>query len=625
MSRATERARTDLPRALVSSADVSNDPVEVRTTQVDLTGLMTVLGEHLYSTPIVAVRELVQNAHDSCVRRRIEDKNPAQPTIVVKGDPNARTLSVEDTGAGLTHDEIVAYLATVGAGYTRKLRQETGRDDLIGLFGLGFLSAFVVSERISVFTTSYQEPDRGWHYQSKNGERYTLEAATPRPVGTRVELLLKEKFAKLSDPEVLRTVLGRYGALLPLPVFVDDDSVPLNAESPPWRGDREEHPVRARKARLDFAGRFERRFSPICTFDVEAMEQSDVRGLLWVQDGMTYGTSDNRNLSVFVRGMLLDDDARELLPAWAGFVGGVIESDRLTPTASREDLQRDEHWNLTARALSQSLVTGLESIAKREPEAWRRILLRHNEALLGAALCDDRLFELLADELTVPTSEGDLAVRTVLRRGDKKAYVSLSTRGGFEEMLFRALKVPIAIGTRYAVLPFLQRYCERRGGTVVQLGTQDGNQHVFREAKIDDLARKFLETTLARPGQKLVAARFAPKELPLVLVPDREVELKRRLESDEADKRIATAALGLARLYTKKLDDSVAAHLYVNLDSPAIEKLLAARDRAASSTGAKLLRALAALMTGGGEGAPNVDLSATLDEYTSAVCALLES
>lgn len=604
---------------------MSNDPVEVRTTQVDLSGLMTVLGEHLYSTPIVAVRELVQNAHDSCVRRKIEDGNPAQPTIVVRGDPRARVLSVEDTGAGLTHDEIVAYLATVGAGYTRKLRKETGRDDLIGLFGLGFLSAFVVSERISVITTSYQDPSQGWHYQSKNGERYTLEPAPARPVGTRVELHLKEKFEKLSDPEVLRAVLGRYGALLPLPVFLGDDSVALNAEPPPWRGDPEQHPVRARKERLDFAARFERRFSPICTFDVDGGDKSDVRGLLWVQDGMTYGTSDNRNLSVFVRGMLLDDDARELLPAWAGFVGGVIESDKLTPTASREDLQRDDQWNFTARALSQSLVSGLEGIAKREPEAWRRILLRHNEALLGATLSDDRLFELLADELTVPTSEGDLAVRTVLRRGDKKAYVSLSTRGGFEEMLFRALKVPIAIGTRYAVLPFLQRYCERRGGTVIQLGTQDGNQHVFREAKIDDLARKFLETTLARPGQKLVAARFAPKELPLVLVPDREVELKRRLESDEADKRIATAALGLARLYTKKVDDSVAAHLYVNLDSPAIEKLLAARDRAASSTGAKLLRALAALMTGGGEGAPNVDLSATLDEYTSAVCALLDS
>ena len=578
---------------------------------------MTVLGEHLYSTPIVAIRELVQNAHDSCVRRRIEENAEFAARIVVRGDSRNGILSVEDTGAGLTHDEIVQYLATVGAGYTRKLRETTKSDDLIGLFGLGFLSAFVVSDRISVLTTSYQEPDRGWHYQSKNGERYTLEPAPKRIVGSVVELHLKEKFHSLADPEVLRTLLARYCALLPIAVFAGDDSAAVNAEPPPWR-QTEQHPVRARKARLEFAARFERRFSPICTFDVTDPE---LRGLLWVQDGATFGTSDNRNLSVFVRGMLLDDDARELLPPWAGFVGGVLESQRLTPTASREDLQRDENWTHASRALSDALIKGLESIAKREPESWRRVLLRHNEALLGAAVCDDRLFELLADELTVPTSEGDLAVRTILRRSEQKAYVSLSTRGGFEEMLFRALKVPIAVGTRYAVLPFVERYLERRGGALVQLGTHAGNQQVFREATIDEPTRALLERSLARPGQRLVAARFAPKELPLVLVPDREVELKKRLESDEADKRISTAALGLARLYTKKVDDSVVADLYVNLDSPAITALIAAGD--AGETGAKLLRALAALMSGGGENAASVDLAATLSEYTAAVCSLL--
>jgi len=597
------------------------DPVEVRTTQVDLTGLMTVLGEHLYSTPVVAVRELVQNAHDSCVRRRIEAGEHEGARITVRGDASTGTLSVEDTGAGLTHDEIVAYLATVGAGYTRKLREQTQSDDLIGLFGLGFLSAFVVSERISVVTTSYQEPERGWHYQSKSGERYTLEPATPRPIGTVVQLTLKEKFKQLAEPEVLAGVLGRYCALLHVPVFVGDAAVAVNAEPPPWRKQGEQHPVRARKERYDFAGRFERRFSPICTFDLAG---SEARGLLWVQDGATFGTSDNRNLSVFVRGMLLDDEARELLPAWAGFVGGVIESDRLTPTASREDLQRDEHWAATGRAISDALIHGLEGVARKEPEAWRRVLLRHNEALLGAALCDIRLFELLADDLTVPTSEGDLPARTILKRGERKAYVSLSARGGFEEMLFRALKVPIAVGTRYAVVPFLERYTERRGGTVVQLGTHAGNQQVFREATLDEDARTFLESTLAKKGQRLVAARFLPVDLPLVLVPDREVELKRRLESDEADKRIATAALGLARLYTKKVDDSVLADLYVNLDSPAIVALLGARDDSArTATGARLLRALAALMSGGGEGVPGIDLAETLAEYSAAVCASL--
>lgn len=601
------------------------DPVEVRTTQVDLSGLMTVLGEHLYSTPVVAVRELVQNAHDSCVRRRIETGAHEGARIVVRGDATAGTLSVEDTGAGLTRDEIVAYLATVGAGYTRKLREQTQSDELIGLFGLGFLSAFVVSEKISVVTTSYQEPDKGWHYQSKSGERYTLEPIAARPVGTIVELTLKEKFKQLADPEVLASVLSRYCALLHVPVFVGDAAVAVNAEPPPWRKQAEQHPVRARKERFEFASRFERRFSPICTFDLAPDEKGgDARGLLWIQDGATFGTSDNRNLSVFVRGMLLDDDARELLPSWAGFASGVIESDRLTPTASREDLQRDEQWSKTSRAITEALIHGLESVARKEPESWRRVLLRHNEGLLGAALCDARLFELLADDLTVPTSEGDLPARTILDRGKRKAYVSLSTRGGFEEMLFRALKVPIAVGTRYAVVPFLERYVERRGGTVVQLGTQAGNQQVFREGTLDADARAFLEQTLAKKGQRLVIARFAPTELPLVLVPDREVELKRRLESDEADKRIATAALGLARLYTKKVDDTVVADLYVNLDSPAIQALLAARDDAArTATGARLLRALAALMSGGGEGVPGIDLAETLSEYTAAVCASL--
>ena len=210
---------------------------------------------------------------------------------------------------------------------------------------------------------------------------------------------------------------------------------------------------------------------------------------------------DNRNLSVFVRGMLVDDDARDLLPDWAGFASGVIESRKLTPTASREDLQRDEHWTHAAQVVKDALIAGLENVARREPESWRRVLSRHNEMLLGAALCDDRLFTLLADELTIPTSEGDLPARVVLKRGDHKAYVTLSRRGGFEEMLFRALKVPIAVGTRYAVLPFLQRWVATRGGTVVQLGTQAGNQQVFRTANLEEDERRFLERSLVVPDQ----------------------------------------------------------------------------------------------------------------------------
>src|SRR5262245_39378950 len=158
--------RVDFGAEVRSHRPSMSEPTEILRTQVDLTGLLRVLGQNLYSTPHVAVRELLQNAHDSCVRRQIEQAEPFDAKIVVSPDPHRRTLTIVDTGAGLTHDEVVKYLATVGAGYTGKLRAEgLGGNTLIGAFGLGFLSAFVVSERVDLYTTSYQEPTLGWHFQ----------------------------------------------------------------------------------------------------------------------------------------------------------------------------------------------------------------------------------------------------------------------------------------------------------------------------------------------------------------------------------------------------------------------------------------------------------------------------
>ena len=132
---------------------------DLQATQVDLAGLMSVLGGHLYSTPAVAVRELVQNAHDSIMRRRIEDPAFDGGRIDVLGDPATGTLTVRDDGAGMTRDEIDLFLATVGVGYTRGLREQS--DSLIGQFGLGFLSAFIIGERTAVRTALLPGARRG--------------------------------------------------------------------------------------------------------------------------------------------------------------------------------------------------------------------------------------------------------------------------------------------------------------------------------------------------------------------------------------------------------------------------------------------------------------------------------
>jgi molecular chaperone HtpG len=593
--------------------------IELQSTQVSLPGLLSVLGEHLYSTPSVVVRELVQNAHDSCLRRRLEAPGSGGAARITTRAA-AGVLTIEDEGAGLTHDEILGYLATVGSSYTRRLRDATGDTTLIGSFGLGFLAAFVVADKVTVHSASYQSPEAAWIYQSHDGQRFSVRPGEPRAVGTSVRLELKDRFRAIASEPALRVLLAHYCALLSVPIFVGADPAPQNAEVP-WRSaPAGESAIARRSRRLAFAARFEREFEPLCTIDVSPTAESDVRGLLWIQSGGSYGTSDHRNVSVFVRGMLVDDDARKLLPRWAGFVGGVFESDALVPTVSRETLQSNDALHAAAARIERALVGGMSALARDQPDAWQRVVTRHNEALLGAALSHEPLFDLLADHLRVATTEGDLPARALRDRdAESRIYVGLDAQGDFEEMLCRALGVPLALGYRFAVLPFLARWCQQRGGTLVRLGTGEGDRQVFQRATLADADRRWLAGALALPDAgdvELCPARFSPPELPLVLVPNRDAELKARVESDETRKRLSGAALGLARLYTARITESARLRLFVNLESPVIQRLIAApRPHRGADQAARMLGALA-LLQGRGAG--------TAESYRAALATASE-
>lgn len=584
------------------------------------------LSKHLYSTPVVAVRELVQNGHDAIVRRRIEQPDaPKDNAIRVVADVAKSTITISDTGAGLTESEIHGFLATVGVGYTRMLRQQDDNTGLIGMFGLGFLSAFVLAKEVTVLTTSWQTPDQSWKYHSTDGQKYTVTPHQSSEPGTQVILTLKEEYSHLASNNLLNRVLSRYCILLHEPVYVGDASEPVNKLQPPWREETPDgvtmHRALVQRKNLAFAAQFESSFEPICTIPVVPAGMSDAVGILWIQDGATYGTSDNRNLSLFLRGMLLDDEARELLPPWAGFIGGVIESSKLTPTASREDLQRDETWVAVQEALKEALISGLSDLAQNQPEIWRRVLMRHNEALLGAALCDDRLFDLLKDRLQVPTSKGALLAKDL--RINNSIHILLSRDGGFEEMLFHILQRPVARGDRYAVVPFLRRWALLYHCRIIEVGTQTGNEQLFSLAELPEEQIAYLEEHLC-DGEQLIISRFEPAVLPLVVTPDREAELKKILEQDDADKRISTAALMLARQFTSQIQKTKTSSLYINLNNPCIMQLVTALQHQQQPAAAlRLLKSLKVILCSSGNKEQQWDLHQALEDFTQVIPVLI--
>ncbi|UXI65821.1 ATP-binding protein [Tahibacter amnicola] len=584
-------------------------------TQVDLAGLMRVLGEALYSTPFVAIRELVQNGHDSCTRRAKESTEPFEPKIQVRTRPGE--LIIEDNGAGLTLEEIHTYLATVGRGYTRTLREKGGGDDLIGYFGLGFLSAFAISHRVEFWTCSFQAPGLAHRFVSVSGESYSVVVAANRAVGTQVRLFLKDEMPMLGDPAIVETWLRKYCCLLKHPVALNG-GVAVNAEPPPWRRQSELSDLRYKTLSLAFARHFENVFDPIATIPVNRADYA-VQGMLWIQDGGSFASSDNRNLSVFVRGMLIGEDERNLLPRWAGFVGGVIESTLLQPTASRESLRNDDAYEFIAGVLQQALVSGLRQIAESDPASWRRILSRHNESLLAAALVDATLFKLVGDDVTVRTTEGDFTMPALLERCNGTVYLSYEERAGVESMLLKALKQPIVLGCRFAAGPFCARYAQAHGAPIVVLGTDTGAETLFRPS---DLARDeiaVLEACFFAADRDVLVRQFDPPFLPFAVLTNPEAEIRRRLESDEADRRIGQAVLGLARQFTAGIAQQKLAKVYVNAANPVIRELLQLSNERRTQAVAALQPLLS--LCADARGTP--DMERALTDFGNALLTLL--
>lgn len=545
---------------------------EIRNTQINLEGLLEVLGKNLYSTPVVVVRELVQNAHDACVRRRVESGWDGNPEIRIAANHTDNTLTITDNGSGLTREEIIDFLATIGSGYTRVLRNRTDDEDAVGYFGLGFLTAYVVADEVEFHTTSYQDDTNTWRFASKGGQQYSIDSADARETGSQVVLRLKEIFSELSDYEFLELVIRKYCCLLPIDIYLDDEDEPVNRIDVPWRMEQEGHsPLRLKKAGLEFAEVFDNSFEPIVTMPIPHDAGTRVNGLLWIQDGSYYASSDNRVTTIFIRSMHITDECKELLPEWAGFIGCVIDCSSLTPTASRESVQQDDEFIKLKAYVKKVLIGAIVDIARERGPVWRRLQSRHNQALLGACISDPALFDAMHSELTLPTSEGELTAQEIGQRsGNNQLRVAMEQAGSYEYLISRSLGIPVIYGYRFAVMQFCRELSRSGEYSLTTLGSKDSKDTLFPEHALDDGEKEIFASHFSQDNTRLVVSQFQPDCLPSVKVLDQDALLKKRIESDELDKHVGSATMMMARKFTDSLEVEHDAYLYLNYANPVI-------------------------------------------------------
>lgn len=393
-----------------------------RTFQVDLRGLVDLLSHHLYSSPRVYLRELLQNAVDALTARHgLEPEAPAD-AFGIRLHADGSVVRVEDDGVGLTEADVHTFLATIGRSSKRAAggspdepvrgwgRIEEQRGDFIGQFGIGLLSCFLVADEIHVLSRSARTPDApAVEWRGRGDGSYTVRtlpaSARPRP-GTTVTLAPRADADEWTRPVKVHALARHFGSLLRHPVTFDDGSggpgASVNPEPAPWA--RTFPTPGSRSRALAAYGEKVFGFTPLDTIELD-LPAVGLKGIACVlPEAVPAGRRHGHR--VHVKGMLLSEQAEEILPEWAFFVRCVIDAESLRPTASRESLYEDATLAAVRDALAERLRAWISRAAASDPDLLARFLQTHHLAVKSLAVHDDEILRMLLPWLPFETTDG---------------------------------------------------------------------------------------------------------------------------------------------------------------------------------------------------------------------------
>ncbi len=374
--------------------------------------LLNILIHSLYTEREIFLRELISNASDALARldfvmltdRDVLDPE-VQPEIRVRIDKGEGLLIIEDTGVGMTAEELTDNLGTIarsGAKAFVEAAKDSERDlaDIIGQFGVGFYSAFMVADWIRVISRSYQPDAKAAAWLASGEDTYTLEEAERERRGTEVQIKIKEDAGEFLEESRLRQVIKRHSDFIHYPIYLGEGEEPVNRQTALWRQSSREVEEAAyqefyKQLTLDFT-------DPLAHTHMVADAPAQMYALLYApQDpkNLVFSPRKEPGLKLYARKVLIQEFCTDLLPPYLNFIQGVVDSEDLPLNVSRESVQSNRIMALLERLVTGKALEMLEDLGKNEPEKYVTFWEAYGQHLKeGVAVTQDdpeKLFTLL--------------------------------------------------------------------------------------------------------------------------------------------------------------------------------------------------------------------------------------
>jgi len=399
---------------------MSESKPEHREFQAEVRQILDIVINSLYTDREIFVRELVSNASDALEKLRLkqltekEIQDAELPLeIAVTVDEEAKTVTIIDTGIGMTREELTENLGTIAHSGTRgfldAVKAEGGANpDVIGQFGVGFYSAFMVADRVEVYTHSWQKDGEHLKWESDGDGGYTIEEVPGQQRGSRIVLHLKEDQSEYAGKERIKGIIERYSNFVGFPLLLEGERV--NTVEAIWLKSKNEVTEEQYKEFYQFTGHA--MDDPRYTMHFAADAPLAINALLFVpgENQERFGSGPQTpGVALYCRKVLIDGHPEGLLPEWLRFVKGVIDSEDLPLNISRESMQDSALVSKLGTVVTKRFLKFLEKQAKNEPEAYREFYNRFSRFLKEGTVASPEHQEALAKLMRFESSmtEGD--------------------------------------------------------------------------------------------------------------------------------------------------------------------------------------------------------------------------
>lgn len=439
---------------MTETATVAPEALEYRT---EVKQLLDILAHSLYTDREIFLRELISNASDALNRVQFElltnhdvidaDKELA---INITVDNAAKTVTIADTGIGMNHDELIENLGTIahsGAKTFLANAKENGKasvEEIIGQFGVGFYSVFMVADEVTVTSRSYRAEDQAWTWQSTGDSQFTLTPATAHARGTTIVIKLKEDATEFANNWRIEQTIKKHSDYVSFPIYVsqvtppkaEESDEPQTIEAPKmvnrrtalWR----QSPSQVKPEEYkDFYGQLTYDTQePLLTIHLVADAPVSIRSILFVppkRDRGLFMANSDHGLRLYSRKILIQQRNKDLIPEYLRFIEGVVDSEDLPLNVSREMVQSNPVLRQLKKALTNRIFRDLKNMAEKDEEKYRTFWHEYGPFLKEGVASDhsshESLVELLRFQTTKTSGDEWVSLKQVKERmaTDQKA------------------------------------------------------------------------------------------------------------------------------------------------------------------------------------------------------------